>query len=182
MSGQSDIILALFSYIYTMWFSGNVYIWLSFYSRIWIFIWLLLISSSVLFYCVVVLLFVVMSFMIASFKALVFWLLLWPGMNVKECQGEAKEGRRRFEGGLKYEGNGSLSIQLDHKWHHCHHLVLVSFHLSAPPLPAISAYWVTRGPPLYYFHGNSRTGGLVQRREDIYMNAYNVVCSVLGDI
>lgn len=41
---------------------------------------------------------------------------------------------------LKYEGNGSLSLQLDHKWHHCHHLVLISFHLSAPPLQAISGY------------------------------------------
>lgn len=31
----------------------------------------------------------------------------------------------------KYEGNGPSSLC---EWHRCHHLVLISFHLLAPPL------------------------------------------------
>lgn len=67
---------------------------------------------------------------------------------------------------MKHERNESLSLQLDHKWHHCHHLVLISFHLSAPPLRGDIRGSAYRRPPSYYFHGNSRTGGVVARRDE----------------
>lgn len=97
-------------------------------------------------------------------------------MSRSTCHEEVKEGRRRLEGRLKYEGNESLSLQLDHKWHHCHHLVLISFHLSAPPLQAISGYWVTGGPPLIIFMGTQ--GQTVLRGDErIFIWMHIMLCS-----
>lgn len=47
--------------------------------------------------------------------------------SVKKCQEEAKDVWWRLEWGLKNKGNESLNLQLDHKWQHCHHLVLFHF-------------------------------------------------------
>lgn len=96
--------------------------------------------------------------------------------SVKKCEEEAKDVWWRLEWGLKNTGNESLSLQLDHKWHHCHHLVLISFHLLAPPLQAISGYWVTWGPPLIIFMGTQGQPVLC-RDERIFIWMHIMLCS-----
>lgn len=73
-------------------------------------------------------------------------------------------------------GKELSSLQLDPKWHHCHHLVLISFHLSAPPAQPISAYPVTGGPTLFIFMGTQGQRVLC-KDERIFIWMHIMLCS-----
>lgn len=113
-------------------------------------------------------------------KHFVSWVLITVITSIIIMSRIAKWKLKRDSGdwrrGLKYEGSGSLSLQLDHKWHHCHHLVLISFHLLAPPLQAISGYWVTGGPPLIIFMGTQGQAVLCSD-EGIFIWMLIMLCS-----